>query len=161
MIKPLPHWVLTDAFPAVYDTESVTAISMVARLYGKMEELVADYNEFVDDVNRYIEEFERGMIADFDKFKCCVMDTMSDFIKTIDMKIVQQDKAIADKFEEQDTKIADAIQYMKDNIVATTTQLFNEALANGDITAALAEDYDSTNEELTLSIVATQSESEG
>lgn len=150
MIKPLPHWVLTDAFPAVYDTESVTAISMVARLYGKMEELVADYNEFVDDVNRYIEEFERGMIKDFEEFKCCVMDTMSDYIKTIDMKIVQQDKAIAD-----------AVQYMKDNIVATTTQLFNEALANGDITAALAEDYDSTNEELTLSIVATQSESEG
>lgn len=150
MIKPLPHWVLTDAFPAVYDTESVTAISMVARLYGKIEELVADYNEFVDDVNRYIEEFERGMIKDFEEFKSCVMDTMSDYIKTIDMKIVQQDKAIAD-----------AIQYMKDNIVATTTQLFNEALANGDITAALAEDYDSTNEELTLSIVATQSESEG
>lgn len=150
MIKPLPHWVLTDAFPAVYDTESVTAISMVARLYGKIEELVADYNEFVDDVNRYIEEFERGMIKDFEEFKSCVMDTMSDYIKTIDMKIVQQDKSIAD-----------AIQYMKDNIVATTTQLFNEALANGDITAALAEDYDSTNEELTLSIVATQSESEG
>ena len=150
MIKPLPHWVLTDAFPAVYDTQSVTAISMVARLYGKIEELVADYNEFVDDVNRYVEEFERGMIKDFEEFKSCVMDTMSDYIKTIDMKIVQQDKSIAD-----------AIQYMKDNIVATTTQLFNEALANGDITAALAEDYDSTNEELTLSIVATQSESEG
>ena len=150
MIKPLPHWVLTNAFPAVYDTESVTAISMVAKLYGKMEELVADYNEFVDDVNRYIEDFERGMIKDFAEFKSCVMDTMSDFIKTIDMKIVQQDKVIAD-----------AVQYMKDNIVATTTQLFNEALANGDITAALAEDYDSINEELTLSIVATQSESEG
>lgn len=150
MIRPLPHWVLTDMFPAVYDTESVTAISMVAKLYGKMEELVADYNEFVDDINRYVEEFERGMIADFEKFKCCVMDTMSDYIKTIDMKIVSQDKVIAD-----------AVQYMKDNIVATVTQLFNEALANGDITAQLAETYDSTNEELTLSIVAALQESEG
>lgn len=150
MIKPLPHWVLADAFPAVYDTESVTAISMVAKLYGKIEELIADYNEFVDDVNRYVEQFEQGMIKDFEEFKSCVMDTMSDFIKTIDMKIVQQDK-----------EIADAIAYMKDNIVATTTQLFNEALAKGDITAELAENYDSTNEELTLSIVATQSESEG
>lgn len=161
MIRPLPHWVLTDRFPAVYDTESVTAISMVAKLYGKMEELVADYNEFVDDINRYVEEFERGMITDFEKFKCCVMDTMSDYIKTIDMKIVQQDKTIADAIARQDATIAEAVQYMKDNIVATVTQLFNEALANGDITAELAETYDSTNEELTLSIVAALQESEG
>lgn len=150
MITPLPHWVLTDKFPSVYDRESVTAISMVAKLYGKMEELIADYNEYVDQVNKAIAEFEDGMIKDFESFKRCVQKLMDDYIQTIDTKI-----------NLQDAKIADAIDYMKNNIVATTTTLFNEALQNGDITATLAEDYDAENEELTLSIVATQSESEG
>ena len=62
MITPLPHWVLTDKFPSVYDRESVTAISMVAKLYGKMEELIADYNEFVDGVNHAIAEFENEAV---------------------------------------------------------------------------------------------------
>lgn len=150
MITPLPHWVLTDKFPSVYDRESVTAISMVAKLYGKMEELIADYNEYVTQVNKAIAEFEDGMIKDFESFKCCVQKLMDNYIQTIDMKI-----------DLQDTKIADAIDYMKNNIVATTTTVFNEALQNGDITAALAETYDAENEELTLSIVATTTESEG
>lgn len=161
MIRRLPHWVLTDKYPSVYEKESVTAISMVAKLYGRMQELIDDYNHFVDMTNKYIAEFEQGMIQDFDDFKDCVIKTMDDYIQTIDTKINLQDKAIADKFEEQDEKIADAIQYMKDNIVATVTALFNEALANGDITAVLGEDYDATNEHLTLSIAATQSGSEG
>ena len=158
MITPLPHWVLTNKFPSVYDRESVTAISMVAKLYGKMEELVADYNEYVTQVNKAIAEFEDGMIKDFESFKCCVKKLMDNYIQTIDMKINLQDKAIADKFSEQDTKIAEAIEYMKDNIVATTLEVFHEAVANGEITAELVEAYDATNEELTLSIRAAESE---
>ena len=55
MIKPLPKWVLTENQPAFYDIESVSAIEMVARLYKKMEELVNNYNEFVDLVNDALE----------------------------------------------------------------------------------------------------------
>ena len=148
MIQPLPHWVLTDKFPSVYDRESVTAISMVAKLYGKMEELIADYNDYVDQLNKAIVEFEDGIIKDFEAFKCCVQKLMDDYIQSIDTKI-----------DLQDAKIADAIQYMKDNIVETTTELFNQALQNGDIAAELAETYDAENESLTLSIRAVESES--
>ena len=58
MIKPLPKWVLTNEYPAFYDTESVTAIEMVAKLYGKMEELITTYNEFVDEINKTIADFD-------------------------------------------------------------------------------------------------------
>ncbi|MBO7694238.1 MAG: hypothetical protein J6T10_16590 [Methanobrevibacter sp.] len=169
--KPLPHWCLTDLQPAFYDTESGTAIQMTARMYKKIEEIVANYNSFVDEINRYVDEFERGMIRDFECFKNCIVKTMNDYIETIDTKInlqdktiadaiARQDQSIADKFAEQDAIIADAVDYMKNNLIATVNQLFREAVANGDITAELVTTYDEPTESITMSIRAINNESE-
>jgi len=147
MIKRLPRWVLTNDYPAFNDTESVTAIEMVARLYGKMQELINNYNEFVDSVNTEIDNFEKGLYKDFDEFKECVMKLMSDYIETIDTKI-----------NLQDLKIEDAIQYMKDNIIETATNLFNEFLNDGNIYVSLGTHYNAETRELTFGIDATPSE---
>ena len=144
-LKHLPHWVLTDTLPAFYDCESATTIQQTAKLYGKIQELITIYNDFVRDVNRYITEFEEGIIEDFNCFQDCVIKTMNDYIESIDMKI-----------ELQDNKIQEAIDYMKDNLVSTVTTLFNQALENGEITATLVETYDSDNESLVFSIVASE-----
>ena len=70
---------------------------------------------------------------------------MNDYIESIDTKI-----------ELQDNKIQEAIDYMKNNLVSTVTTLFNQAIQNGDITATLVETYDSDDESLVLSIVASE-----
>lgn len=144
-LKHLPHWVLTDTLPAFYDCESATAIQQTAKLYGKIQELITIYNDFVRDVNRYITEFEDGIIKDFNCFQNCVIKTMNDYIESIDTKI-----------ELQDNKIQEAIDYMKNNLVSTVTTLFNQAVQNGDIRATLLETYDSDDESLVLSIVASE-----
>lgn len=144
-IKHLPHWVLTDLQPAFYDIESGTTLQQTARIYAKMQELIDLYNEFVTKVNKYIKDFEDGIITDFEEFRNCIIKVMNDYIETIDTKI-----------NLQDTKIADAIQYMKDNIVSTTIEVFREAILNGEVTATLVETYDPTTEELTLSIEAVE-----
>ena len=144
-LRHLPHWVLTDTLPAFYDCESATAIQQTAKLYGKIQELITIYNDFVRDINRYITEFEDGIIKDFNCFQNCVIKTMNDYIESIDTKI-----------ELQDNKIQEAIDYMKNNLVSTVTTLFNQAIASGDITATLYEDYDSDDESLVLSIVASE-----
>lgn len=155
-LKHLPHWVLTDTLPAFYDCESATAIQQTAKLYGKIQELITIYNDFVRDINRYITEFEDGIIKDFNCFQNCVIKTMNDYIESIDTKINLQDLNIANKFDEQDQIIADAVNYMKENLVSTVTTLFNNAVRNGDITATLLETYDSDDESLVLSIVASE-----
>lgn len=149
MITPLPIWVITNKYPAIYDSESKTAIEMVARLYGKMEEMIKDYNNYVEQINKAIADFEASINQDFNTFKQEVLRITSDYIACIDMKI-----------QNQDAKIADAIQYMKDNIIQTASNLFTQALENGDITAGLDIDYDSTTETLTFSIAAVQDGSE-
>ena len=136
MIKPLPKWVLTNNYPAFYDTESVTAIEMVAKIYGKMEELITSYNEFVDEINKTMEDFDAGIISDIDEFK--------DYVNG--------------RLATQDEVIADAVNYMKDNIQETASILFNEFLQTGQIYVSLATDYDDTTESLILGIDALPSE---
>ena len=96
-LKHLPHWVLTDPQPAFYDCESATAVQQTAKIYAKIQELITLYNEFTKEVNRYITEFEDGIIKDFNCFQNCVIKTMNDYIETIDMKINLQDNKIENK----------------------------------------------------------------
>ena len=151
-LKPLPPIALTNLQPAFYDVESVTAIEMVSKLYSYSQELVNDYNSFVKEVNTYINEFETGIIKDFECFKSCIIKTMNDYIESVDTKLALQDLDIKNKFTEQDTKINEAIEYMKNNIVATTTTIINQAIENGDLNVGIT--YDEPTE--TLNIIVTR-----
>ena len=140
-IRPLPFWVLTDLQPAFYDSESGTVLQQLSRIYPKIQEVINSYNDFVREVNRYIDEFENGIIADFNCFKNCIIKTMNDYIESIDTKI-----------NLQDMDIQNAIDYMKNNIVETTTNVVNQAIQNGDINISIT--YDSPSEG--LSIIVTE-----
>ena len=145
-IVPLPHWVLTNYQSAFYDSESGTVLQALARIYPKVEELITDYNNYVKQLDSYITDFTNGLISDFDCFKSCIIKTMDDYIESIDTKLSVQDTLINDKFREQDEVIASAINYMKNNIVATATSVINQAIENGDLNVGF--DYDPTNESL-------------
>lgn len=134
-IRPLPYWVLTDLQPAFYESESGTVLQQLSRIYPKIQEVINAYNDFVRDVNRYIDEFETGIINDFECFKNCIIKTMNDYIESIDTKI-----------NLQDMNIQNAINYMKDNIVATTTNVINQAIANGDLNVGF--EYNPSDEAL-------------
>ena len=158
-ITPLPHWVLTDYQSAFYDSESGTVLQAMARIYPKIEELIDDYNNYVKQINNIINEFQTGIIKDFECFKNCITTTMTQYIESIDTKMSVQDSMIADKFNEidetlenkfneQDEKIDNAIQYMKDNIIATATNIINQAIENGDINVGIT--YDEPTESLNI-----------
>lgn len=136
-IRPLPFWVLTDLQPAFYDSESGTVLQQLSRMYPKIQEIIDGYNNFVREVNRYIDEFETGIIKDFECFKNCIIKTMNDYIETIDTKINMQDM-----------NIQNAINYMRDNIIATTESVINQAIQNGDLNVGIT--YDSIEESLNI-----------
>lgn len=143
-IDLLPVWTLTNLQPAFYDSESGTALQQEARVYAKMQELIKDYNSFITKINIYIKDFEKGIIKTFDEFRNCIIKTMNDYIASCDMRI-----------NNQDIKIADAINYMKDNIVQTATNVINQAIENGDLNVAIT--YDEPTEALNI-IVTRESE---
>ena len=151
-IDLLPVWTLTNLQPAFYDSESATVLQQMSKVYAKMQELLTDYNNFVKEVNTYIEDFENGITKDFKCFRECITKTMNDYIATIDTKINLQDSNIANKFSEQDRIINEAIDYMKDNILESTAYVINQAIQNGTIRADLLLEYNPLNESLTFRI---------
>ena len=128
--KGLPHWCMTGTRPAFYDTESATAIEMVAKLYGSYSELVEDYNKYVDEINKAILEFETGVISDTTTFKETITKIVHDYIKMID-----------DKVKIQDDTIADAVSYMKSNIVYAITETVEEMKTSGELAEIVVDGF--------------------
>ena len=149
-LQPLPPIALTNLQPAYYDVESVTAVEMVSKFYAYLQNLVNDYNSFVTEVNNNIDDFESGMTHDFECFRNCIIKTMNDYIESIDIKIGLQDNTIAEAIENQNSIIANAVDYMKNHIVQTATTVINQAIAEGDIQVSIS--YDEPTEELSIII---------
>lgn len=126
-MQRLPHWVLPDKFPALYDTESATAIEMTAKLYGAMNGLIDEYNKFVDGVNAEIEKFESDTNKDNDTFKIAMAQQFQDFIDVVELKLQSQDK-----------EIEDAFNYMKNNIAKTTADIIHSLLEKDVINVNIA-----------------------
>ena len=126
MIHRLPHWVLTDKNPAFYDSESLTAVKMTARLYAKMQELVDDYNKFVDIINDEIELFTSSSNAEIEDFKFGIRQEFQDFIDLVELKL-----------NEQDDEILQAVNFMKQNLSNSITNLILEMKANGEFNEAI------------------------
>lgn len=134
-MKLLPKWVLTNPYPSIYETESGTAIQMVAKVYGAMNSLIEEYNKFADEVNKQIIEYNDSITKDNEQFKCCITQIVENYIKSIDMKI-----------DEQDLKIEKAVLYMKDNLSESIMKELERQLNSGEIT--ITQIYDETTESL-------------
>lgn len=73
----LPKWVLPPTLPSVYDSESFTALEMVSKLYGAVNELITQYNNTVEQLNGFQkeekaarEEFELNLTKVIKQFIC-------------------------------------------------------------------------------------------
>lgn len=125
-IPQLPHWCMTDKFPAFYDTESVTVIEQTARLYAIMQKLIEDYNKFVTETNTTIETFINDSNADQKEFECRMTKVIHDYLDYMDTKIKNQDKVIAD-----------AVAYMKENLKTSITDLISQMHESGEFDEAV------------------------
>lgn len=137
MIKSLPPWALTNPNPAFYSSESGSVIEQTAKMYAKVNELVAEYNSFTENVNTIIKDFTTATSKNLEAFEVGLRQEFQDFIDIVNLQILSQDK-----------DIEDAVNYMKTNIVATTQNVVEDALKNETISAKL--NYDKNTKALNL-----------
>lgn len=116
----LPHWVLTDKFPAFYDSESKTALEQTARVYAAMQELITEYNKFVESVNGAITDFDTSSTKEYEIFTTAMSQKFQDFIDVINLKI-----------KSQDLTIKESVDYLKTNLYNSLESLFVEMKNNG------------------------------
>lgn len=56
-IELLPPWVETGIQPAFYDKESGTVLQQTARMYAKVNELIASYNQFAEHIDTTVDDY--------------------------------------------------------------------------------------------------------
>ena len=125
-IENLPNWCLVNKNPAFYDTESATVLEETSKIYGKMQELVNDYNAFANEVNTKISEFITSTNEDQECFKTEITKIMEDYISMIDEKIKRLDYEVTSQLNE----------------------LINKAIEEGKL--VITTNYDETNENLNI-----------
>lgn len=129
-MERLPHWRITDRYPAFLDTESATAIEQTAKVYGAMQTMIDEFNKFVDNVNASMEEFENRMTADYDEFTVGLRQEFQDFIDVVNLRVTE------------------AETFMMNNLDAVTANTINRAIENG--TLRITEEYDEATESYNL-----------
>ena len=137
-ITQLPHWCITDLQPAFYDTDSLTVVEQTGKVYAKVRELVDIYNNFVDAVNKEIEEFENGTNHSIEVFQTGIRQEFQDFIDIVNLQI-----------KDQDVVIQNAVDYMKTNLVQTITNLISEMRESGEFDEVVLNAMDKAGERLT------------
>lgn len=87
MIPLLPKWYLNHNRPTFYDTDAGTILELAGNLHGKMNEIIDDYNKFVDNVTERLTIYEQDTTQDFELFKTGIRQEFQDFIDTVDIRI--------------------------------------------------------------------------
>lgn len=134
-MNPLPKWVLPPTMPSIYESESFTALEMVAKVYGAMNELITEYNKFADSVNKQVEEFTAETEEQYNLFAMGLRQEFQDFIDVIDIKVAAQTKALETAIENME------------NVVRTEV---NTAIKDGRI--VITERYDPETESLDITV---------
>lgn len=121
-MRKLPKWCITDTFPSLYDNESATAIEQTAKLYGAVNDMIDEYNAWVDKINNTIEEFINDTNADYETFKVALRQEFQDFIDVVDLKL-----------RSQDSTIENAVNYMKTNLRSSVRELIAGLRVTGEL----------------------------
>lgn len=141
-MRLLPKWAIVTPFPSIYDFESVTAIQQTARVYGAMNQMISEYNNFAEAINKEIVEFIGSSEAEISNFKGSVE-------KRIRCKFEEMNAAFAklkvDTAKYADTKIVEVYQQL---INDQLSQIVNEKIAAGEIEITLV--YDPETESLNM-----------
>ena len=133
----LPKIYLHDNKYTFYDMDAKTMLELASTLHGAMNALIADYNAFVDNTNKLLEDFMNDANADREVFETAMRQEFQDFVDVIDLKVI-----------EQDNKIDDAVTYMKTNLINSALGIIEQALSNKEI--SMSTNYDEETEALSF-----------
>ena len=133
-MNKLPTWNINNLQPAFNDLESATVLDMTKKLYKTMQDLIDEYNTFVNDINVNIEAFESSTNKDYECFKNYITKTCHNYIQTMDMKIESQDK-----------QIAEATNYLITNLKTTLVTLIDEMNESGELDELITEAFNNLN----------------
>ena len=135
-MKNLINWFLTDKKPAFYDCESGTSIEQTARVYKAMQELITEYNSWVEKSNKIIADFTASATKNQEVFETALRQEFQDFINVVDLKVLELEQYVKVNLSTEIRKLWDEmaetgeIQEMFNKTLETIVNTVNEQNAN-------------------------------
>lgn len=121
-LKLLPKWIIPDSTPSAYDTESVTNLEAIAKTRAKMNELINEYNNFVDSCNEVITSFMSSSREDLEVFESALRQEFQDFIDIVNIKYKDQEDLLNSVLETASVLTEKAVkEWLDEHPEATTT----------------------------------------
>ena len=135
-MKELPHWGLRDKHPSIYDRESATAIEMVSKLYGKVNEIISNYNSFLERVEKRIDDFEDSNDKNYEVFTIGLRQEFQDFIDVVELKLKEPIDVsfIEQVVREKINEVVDS-DLIGENVENIIEEKINNKLSNLSLTA--------------------------
>ena len=116
LLPPISLWGNRASF---YDSDSVSLLELSSKLHASMNEIIDDYNKFVESTSKSVNDFEREHLEKQEVFIVALRQEFQDFIDTINLKVQQQD---------------DDIEKIVKNITSEVLKSVNEAVSSGKLT---------------------------
>lgn len=143
-MKLLPNWVLPDTLPAYMDYESKTAVEQTYKVYKAMNELIADYNSFIDSTNKTLTDFIAKYEGDIETFTTAMRQEFQDFIDVVELKL---NDVINQVINELDlSSIENQIASLENQLSALETKV------NDDIAAQLTALQNQVNNDIAVQV---------
>ena len=117
----LPKWQIANINPSFKDMESATAIEMTAKIYGAMNQLIDEYNNFAIKLEKEFIEYRENDLNDLSCFKKQIIDLVNDYTKMYDFKI-----------QEHDTEIKNIMLYFNDKLKNELITIINDMKNTGE-----------------------------
>jgi polyhydroxyalkanoate synthesis regulator phasin len=137
IIKKLPHWVLSSKSPSFYETEGGTVLEQTAIMYKKMQELIDNYNSFVDEINNEIDEFISSSQRDQEEFELKINQMIHDFTTLVTTEM-----------NSQVGRIDEFIESMSENLRTTVQQFLVDLFESGRLSINF--EYNAETEQLDI-----------
>lgn len=89
-MNKLPDWNIPSTVPAVHDLESRSSLEMVAKLYGAMQSLITEWNEYREKATAAASakdtEFSAAL-AEFEHKFTCISNDLVQMVRDYDKKL--------------------------------------------------------------------------
>lgn len=123
-MKLLPEWILTSGLPAFRDGESKTAIEQTYKLYQAMQQLIVEYNAFVEHVVEENRRFKEEYQSDIEIFTTEMRQEFQDFIDVVELKLSDVAGSVGEELNIPE--LTAEVESMKDQLTALETKVNDE-----------------------------------
>jgi uncharacterized protein YukE len=114
-------------------------LELASTLHSSMNDLITDYNSFVDNVNKTITEFVQNTEQDQETFQVAIRQEFQDFINIVDTKLTGMNNTLTSTIQNLEQiaqrQINNAIRQGKINVIqeyAETAESLN-ILVTGEV----------------------------